>query len=177
MPPTLRIDISVKVKEVRVRIGELAARTGVSARMLRHYEAQGLLAPGRGENDYRRYDETHVERATRVAGLVRAGIPTRLVKVLLDLEDVPDDDLEAACPRSVAELLAAELHGLDERIACLTRSRATLHQFLARTEHAAAVLEGTESAGVAESAESAESAAIVTPGLPPQEVGTKSSYV
>jgi DNA-binding transcriptional MerR regulator len=141
MPSTLRIDISVKVKGSAMKIGELASRTGVSTRMLRHYEAQGLLAPGREANAYRTYDDADAERAVRVAGLVRAGVPTRLVKVLLDLENVPDDELVAACPRSVAELLHTELEGLDERIACLSRSRATLCSFLERAQAAAAELE------------------------------------
>jgi DNA-binding transcriptional MerR regulator len=132
-----------------MKIGELASRTGVSTRMLRHYEAQGLLAPGREANAYRSYDEADVERATRVAGLVRAGVPTRLVKVLLDLEGVPDDELVAACPRSVADMLLDELRGLDDRIACLSRSRATLCDFLSRAQHAAAELEAQPRAALA----------------------------
>lgn len=36
-------------------IGELSRRTGVSARSLRYYEAQGLLSAGRGANGYRDY--------------------------------------------------------------------------------------------------------------------------
>ena len=40
---------------------------------------------------------------------------------------------DATCPRTVASLLATELEGLDDRIACLTRSRDTIREFLART--------------------------------------------
>ncbi|WP_136519356.1 MerR family transcriptional regulator [Cellulomonas telluris] len=118
-----------------MRIGELARRTGVSTRLLRYYEEQGLLAPARSTNAYRTYGEEDVARVERVAGLVRAGVPTRLIKVLLDLEETQATDVAASCPRTVAEMLAAELAGLDERIACLTRSRRTLHDYLVRTEH------------------------------------------
>ena len=38
-----------------MKIGELAARTGVSIRSLRYYEQQGLLMPVRNENGYREY--------------------------------------------------------------------------------------------------------------------------
>jgi len=36
-------------------IGELSRRTGVSAHLLRYYEALGLLGPGRGANGYHEY--------------------------------------------------------------------------------------------------------------------------
>jgi hypothetical protein len=49
----------------------------------------------------------------------------------------------------VAELFAAELHDLEARIACLTRSRDTIRDFLALTEHAALVHEGGAGAGAA----------------------------
>ncbi|MCC2335755.1 MerR family transcriptional regulator [Cellulomonas wangsupingiae] len=119
-----------------MRIGELARRTGVATRLLRYYEEQGLLSPARGSNAYREYGEDDVARVERVAGLVRAGVPTRLVRVILDLEAAQETDLPASCPRTVAEMLAQELEGLDQRIACLTASRATLHDYLVRTEHA-----------------------------------------
>ena len=117
-----------------MRIGELSRRTGVTTRLLRYYEEQGLLAPTRSTNTYREYVEADVARVERVAGLVRAGVPTRLVRVLLDLEATVDQDVATSCPRAVAEMLTEELAGLDERIACLTASRRALHDHLVRTE-------------------------------------------
>ncbi|WP_415750406.1 MerR family DNA-binding transcriptional regulator [Burkholderia sp. BCC1988] len=41
-----------------MRISELANRSGVSARMLRHYDAIGLVSPsGRTEAGYREYSQ------------------------------------------------------------------------------------------------------------------------
>ena len=126
-----------------MKIGELSRRTGVSTRLLRYYEEQGLIAPARSTNTYRTYDEQDVARVEQVVGLVRAGVPTRLARVLLDLEDTRSEELAESCTRQVAEMLAEELTGLDERIACLTKSRRTLCDYLQRTEHAADVLEGS----------------------------------
>lgn len=119
-----------------LKIGEVAARTHVAPRLIRYYEQQGLLSSERASNGYRTYGEEHVERVQRVAGLVQAGIPTRLVKVLLDAEDAAARD-EPTCPREVAEQLATELGGIEERITCLTRSRDTIRSYLERTRHEA----------------------------------------
>ncbi len=129
-----------------MRIGEVARRTGVAPRLVRYYEQQGLLTAARTENGYRAYTEADVERVARVASMVRAGIPTRLVKALLDMEDAAAQD-RPTCPRDVAELLASELGGIEDRISCLTRSRDTIREFLQRTEHAALVSEGAAVAG------------------------------
>lgn len=118
-----------------MKIGDLARRTGVAPRLLRYYEQQGLITAGRAENGYREYAEEDVERVERVAGMVRSGVPTRLVRAILELESVRCDDLVETCSRDVAVQLAAELRDIDGRIACLTRSRDTIHAFLDRTKH------------------------------------------
>lgn len=120
----------------QLKIGEVAERTKVAPRLIRYYEQQGLLSSERAPNGYRTYTEEHVERITRVAGLIQAGLPTRLVKVLLDAEDAAARN-EPTCPLEVAELLAAELGPIEDRIACLTRSRDTIRAFLERTRHEA----------------------------------------
>jgi DNA-binding transcriptional MerR regulator len=117
-----------------VKIGDVAERTQVATRLIRYYEQQGLLTAERLPNGYRSYTEADVRRVSRVAGLVQAGIPTRLVKVLLAAEDA-DARNEPTCPVAVAEQLAVELEGLETRIACLTRSRDTIRAFLTRTRH------------------------------------------
>ncbi len=120
-----------------MRIGELSERTGVSPRLLRYYEQQGLLAAARAENGYRTYTEDDVARVERVAGLIRSGVPTRLVRALLELEGIEGAERAATCSRGVAEQLAAELADIEDRIACLAKSRDTIRGFLAQTEHRA----------------------------------------
>ncbi|MEE6281183.1 MerR family transcriptional regulator [Georgenia sp. MJ170] len=120
-----------------MKIGELAHRTGVAPRLLRYYEQQCLITAARSDNGYRAYAESDVERVVRVAGLVRSGVPTRLVRAILDLENVGSAELAATCSRNVAEQLAVELAEIESRIACLTQSRDTIRGFLEQTEHSA----------------------------------------
>lgn len=115
-----------------MKIGEVARRTGVATRLIRYYEAQGLLSADRESNGYRTYAVEHVERVARIAGLVQAGIPTRLVRVLLETQDACTRQ-EPTCSDEVAELLARELTALEQRIDCLTASRDTVRTFLERT--------------------------------------------
>jgi DNA-binding transcriptional MerR regulator len=117
-----------------VKIGELAERTGIPPRMLRYYEEQGLLVSERSANGYRSYDEADVERATRARGLVQAGLTTRLAKVVLDVE-LQCAMAQPTCSRELAEMLATELAALDERLACLTKSRDAVAEYLALTRN------------------------------------------
>lgn len=128
-----------------MKIGELAARAGVSPRAVRYYEQEGLVGAARASNGYRTYGDDDVELVRRVAGLVQAGLPTRLVRVLLDMEEAAERD-EPSCPRTVAEMLASELVGIEARLACLHRSRDTIRDFLVRTEHAALLAEAAHAA-------------------------------
>jgi len=122
-----------------MRIGELARRSGVAPRLLRYYEQQGLIQAARAENGYRDYGEEDVARAQRVASMVRSGIPTRLVRAILDLEVMPTPEGAPQCSQLLAEELAAELAEIEGRIDCLAKSRDTIRDFLARTEHGALV--------------------------------------
>jgi DNA-binding transcriptional MerR regulator len=118
-----------------MKIGELSERTGIPTRMLRYYEQQGLLSSARSANGYRSYDEGDVERATRVRGLVQAGLSTRMTKVVLDIELQCRLAAPPECSLALAEELATELHALDERLACLTKSRDAVAEYLQRTRH------------------------------------------
>lgn len=56
-------------------IGEVAKRSGVTSRTLRHYESIGLLRPSRtGANGYRYYDEGALVRLQRILLLRELGV-------------------------------------------------------------------------------------------------------
>ncbi|MEP9381950.1 MerR family transcriptional regulator [Nocardioides cheoyonin] len=110
-----------------MRIGDLAERTGVPARMLRYYEGQGLLRPERRDNGYREYADGDVELVHQIRSLISAGVPTRLVRIVLEMRE---PTWTRQCSRDFAEQLEGELATLDDKIACLTASRRTLADYL-----------------------------------------------
>src|SRR3712207_4304231 len=73
----------VERSRLDVRIGELARATGVSAPLLRYYEAQGLLSPTRTKNGYRLYDENAATTVRQVRGLLEVGLSTNEIRLLL----------------------------------------------------------------------------------------------
>lgn len=98
-------------------IGALVKRTGVSARMLRHYDEIGLFRPARiGSGGYRWYHSGQIPRLQRILALRRAGMSlpeiTRVVAA--------DGDEEAALLGQLTSL-AAEHERLGELIATTRR--------------------------------------------------------
>jgi DNA-binding transcriptional MerR regulator len=113
-----------------MRIGELAARTGVSRRLLRYYEEQGLITPSRALNGYREYGQAHVDVVQQIAGLLDAGLPTRIIAQLLPCLNEPQT---IYVPDMTPEMIATLRHEqarLSERIEFLTRNRDAIADYL-----------------------------------------------
>lgn len=106
-----------------MRIGQLAARTGTSERLLRHYEQAGLLTAQRHANGYRDFDSSAEDTVRRIRALLAAGLPTRIIREVLPCSS--GDGALQACP-GVLDLLDARLAVLDERAAELAQARAEL---------------------------------------------------
>ena len=113
-----------------MRIGELARRTGVSARSLRYYEEQGLLASSRTPADQRTYDDAAVERVTWIQRLYGAGLSS---STLVDLLPCVEHPSRAQSRASVARL-RIEHERLSEHIEDLVRTRSTLEAIIECSE-------------------------------------------
>lgn len=61
---------------------EAAERLGISQRMLRHYEKEGLLKVGRTLNGYRHYGEPDLRRAGRIRDFIAIGFSTREIRAM-----------------------------------------------------------------------------------------------
>jgi MerR family transcriptional regulator, redox-sensitive transcriptional activator SoxR len=66
-----------------MRIGEVAAKSGVSVRSLRYYEEQQLLSATRTPGGQRNYSETAVEQVKLIQQFYAAGLPSRTIRELL----------------------------------------------------------------------------------------------
>jgi DNA-binding transcriptional MerR regulator len=105
-----------------MRIGELAARAGVSVRSVRYYEEQGLLSSTRSDSGQRHYTEDEVERVTFIQRLYAAGLSSRTIAELLPCVDSPSEENSDAA----LERMAQERARLSAHIDDLVRTRDTL---------------------------------------------------
>jgi DNA-binding transcriptional MerR regulator len=64
-------------------INQLAHRTGVSTRALRHYDRLGLLTSRRLDNGYRHFEEPAVEEVRRIRLLLDIGLGLQAVAEVL----------------------------------------------------------------------------------------------
>ncbi|KPF96561.1 MerR family transcriptional regulator [Rhodopseudomonas palustris] len=115
-----------------MQIGELSRRCGVSARMLRYYERQGLLRPDRTPAGYRQYHRADVVAVRRIVRLNRAGLTLTMIKRLLPCAH-PTGAGFSPCPE-FTDGVRRQLAEIDQRIAALTDSRRLLRSYLAEAE-------------------------------------------
>lgn len=90
-------------------IGEVARRSGVSARMLRHYESLGLVRPsGRTGSGYREYSAEDIRRIFHVESLRSLGLSLREIGRALDEPGFAPSALIGDLVRQTRERIAAE---------------------------------------------------------------------
>lgn len=108
-------------------VGELAARTGVSARALRHYDAQGLLPVERTANGYRNFPPDAQDRVDTIKGLLACGL--NLIDVRAVLPCAGPGEMLQPCDVVVARL-HRRLAELDRKAAALEMAKNLLRERL-----------------------------------------------
>jgi DNA-binding transcriptional MerR regulator len=100
----------------QMKIGDVARRTGVSARTLRFYEERGLLSPSeRSDAGYRLYDDDDLRRLMRIVALRQLGLGLDEVVAVLDDPAIdPRATLRAHLAR--LEQQSAEIELLGTRV-------------------------------------------------------------
>ncbi|MFG3439418.1 MerR family transcriptional regulator [Nonomuraea sp. NPDC047897] len=89
---------------VVLSIGAAAARFGLAAHVLRHWESMGLLAPARAEGERRRYGPSDLYRIAVILRAKEAGFALEDIKEMLTTAD-------AAARRTILLRHRAELAG------------------------------------------------------------------
>ncbi|TWP36658.1 MerR family transcriptional regulator [Leekyejoonella antrihumi] len=106
------------MQQSRLKIGEVARRTGLTRRALRYYEQLGLLGPAeRLTGGHRVYSRDDLLRLYRICLLRQLGTPLSQIRSALDH---PVESLETAVTRQLGDL--------DERLAALARLREKVAQ-------------------------------------------------
>ncbi|MCM2390551.1 MerR family transcriptional regulator [Streptomyces albipurpureus] len=99
-----------------MRIGELSQRTGVSERLLRYYEEQGLLAPERRPSGYRAYHHDDIATVYRIRSLLAAGLNTALIAQILPCFQDGAPHLVPTCAEMLPDLYRARARMSDAMV-------------------------------------------------------------
>ncbi len=111
-----------------MKIGEVAARTGLTAQAIRYYEREGLLPrASRTHTGYRLYGPEALNRLAFIKQARQLGLSLEEIKRVLDMSDSG----RAPCCQ-VRTLLAGKLEHLDRTIAELVTLRDQLRRFLSK---------------------------------------------
>lgn len=104
-----------------MNIGQASEASGVSQRMIRHYEKIGLIprAPRR-DSGYRDYSPADLHRLRFIANARDLGFPIEDIRTLLDLWN--DRSRASAEVKALATARAAELHRKAEALEAMRRT-------------------------------------------------------
>jgi Cu(I)-responsive transcriptional regulator len=105
-----------------LNIGDAASASGVSAKMIRHYESIGLIpAPKRTLSGYRTYSENDIHILRFVRQARNLGFPVKQIAQLLGLWHN-----QRRSSSQVKALAVEQIHHLNEKIAEMQAMKATL---------------------------------------------------
>lgn len=114
------------MRDVAMRVGVLAERSGVSVRALHYYDEIGLLSPtGRSATGHRLYDASDIARLQQIRSLGHLGFGLKEIAELLRQPD-----------RSPKEIIEAQRTRIDAQIATLNDLRERLYTLATMVEAA-----------------------------------------
>lgn len=126
-----------------MKIGELAQQTGCATETIRYYEKIGLLPEAyRNSNNYRQYNETHLERLRLIRNCRSLDMTHDEIRDLLAIIDAP----QQTCG-PITDIITEHLQHVDTRIQSLLQLRQQLEQL----QHACANEGTAEDCGILDS--------------------------
>ncbi|WP_208981545.1 MerR family transcriptional regulator [Roseibium alexandrii] len=115
------------VGEFGMQAKEAAERLGITQRMLRHYEKEGLLEVSRTLNGYRSYSDADLRRAGRIRDFIATGFSTREIRAM---SECLSDEGAGPCEGGI-EKLTEKLEHIDRLRAELDEKRSAIIDRLA----------------------------------------------
>jgi DNA-binding transcriptional MerR regulator len=112
-----------------MRVGEVSARTGVSVRAIRYYEAAGLLQAVRQPNGYREFDPASVDRVRAIRDLLDTGFT--IDEIVSLSECLPDVTGTRPCRTQTVALYRSKLEKIDGQVHTLLAVRGRIEARLA----------------------------------------------
>lgn len=104
---------------------EVSKTLGISTRMLRYYEKEGLITSVRKKDyAYRCYDESAVKRLQQIVVLRKLRIPLKQIAVILSEGD----------RQQIYEIMLERLNEVNDEISALEMLRDVLQQFVSRID-------------------------------------------
>lgn len=115
-----------------MHIGELAERTGLSLRTIRHYDDVGILpATARTDGGFRVYTEDDLERMMVIRRMKPLGFTLEEMKDLLAVLGALQEEKDTTAAEVLRARLAAYRGMADERRAKLVETLARADEFIA----------------------------------------------
>lgn len=115
-----------------MQIGEVAARTELSLRTIRHYETTGLVTPSaRSQGGFRLYTESDVARLMVIRRMKPLGFTLDEMRALLDATDRLDsgETLSLAEHEALLDRIRGFERAAQERVADLRTQLARAEEF------------------------------------------------
>lgn len=116
----------------RLKIGELARKTGKSVRALRHYEELGLLRASRSDGGFRLYGPDELARVYWISKLQDMGFSLSQVQGLINTVESSDSAPQAM--QSLRELFRSRLQRTRDQVERLLQLERDLGESLAYLE-------------------------------------------
>lgn len=116
-----------------MQIGEVADRTGLSLRTIRHYEEVGVAPPtARSQGGFRLYTDADITRLLVIKRMKPLGFTLEEMRDLLDILDhLQDTGIDAAARAELTERLALYRTLVEERCEKLRARLRDAEQFAA----------------------------------------------
>ncbi len=109
-----------------LKIGEVAARSGLTVKTIRYYCDEGLIHPiGRTEGRYRLFDDSIEQELALIRNLKAMELP------LLDIQKYLESKRTGICTcNSLKETIASKVHGIQKKIEDLENLSTELRRVL-----------------------------------------------